>query len=289
MDIGIGLPSTIPSATGAEVLDWARAAEEAGFASLGTLDRVVYGNHETIPTLAAAAAVTSRIRFTTAILIAPFRGNGTLLAKQLATVDSYAGGRLTVGIAVGGRPDDYEATGSDFEGRGKAFDAQLAEFRAVWGGESRGIAGAVGPAPVVAGGPPLLIGGTGAAAMRRVREAGSAGWIAGGGGPDAFAGNAERVRATWSEAGKAGAPRLASLGYFALGPDATALAEGYLGDYYGFAGPYAEQVIAGALTTEDAVRDAVSRFADAGCDELILFPCASDADQLRRLAAVVLG
>src|SRR3982750_3059367 len=101
MDIGIGLPSTIPTATGPEVLDWARAADTAGFASLGTLDRVVYGNHETIPTLAAAAAVTSRIRLTTAILIAPFRGNGTLLAKELATIDSFADGRLTVGIAVG--------------------------------------------------------------------------------------------------------------------------------------------------------------------------------------------
>src|SRR4051812_47939461 len=187
MDIGIGLPSTIPTATGAGVLGWARAAEDAGFASLGTLDRVVYGNHETIPTLAAAAAVTSRIRLTTAILIAPFRGNGTLLAKQLASVDSYAGaGRLTVGIAVGGRPDDYSATGSDFEGRGATFDAQLAEFQQVWGGESRGTAGAVGPAPVTAGGPPLLIGGTRAAAVRRVREHG-AGWVAGGGGAAAVA------------------------------------------------------------------------------------------------------
>jgi alkanesulfonate monooxygenase SsuD/methylene tetrahydromethanopterin reductase-like flavin-dependent oxidoreductase (luciferase family) len=289
MDIGIGLPSTIPTATGAEVLSWARDAEAAGFASLGTLDRVVYGNHETIPTLAAAAAVTSTIRLTTAILIAPFRGNGTLLAKQLATVDSYAGaGRLSVGIAVGGRADDYTATGSDFDGRGATFDAQLAEFQDVWGGGSRGTAGAVGPAPVTAGGPPLLIGGTGPAAMRRIREHG-AGWIAGGGGPQAFAGGVERVRQVWSEAGKDGAPRFAALSYFALGPDARAHAEGYLGDYYGFAGEYAQHVVAGALTTEDAVRDAVAQFADAGCDELILFPCSSDADQLSRLAAVVRG
>src|SRR4051794_30534442 len=132
MDIGIGLPSTISTANGVDVLTWARDGDAAGFSSLGTIDRVVYGNHETIPTLAAAAAVSSRARLTTAILIAPFRGNGTLLAKQLATVDSYAGaGRLTVGIAVGGRPDDYSATGSDFDGRGATFDAQLAEFRQV--------------------------------------------------------------------------------------------------------------------------------------------------------------
>ncbi|WP_331534286.1 hypothetical protein [Pseudonocardia sp.] len=60
MDLGAGLPSTILGATGADVLTWAHEADAAGFASLGTLDRVVYGNHETIPTLAAAAAVTSR-------------------------------------------------------------------------------------------------------------------------------------------------------------------------------------------------------------------------------------
>jgi alkanesulfonate monooxygenase SsuD/methylene tetrahydromethanopterin reductase-like flavin-dependent oxidoreductase (luciferase family) len=283
MDLGVGLPSTISSATGQDVLDWARAADTAGFSSVGTIDRVVYGNHETIPTLAAAAAVTSRVRLHTAILIGPFRGNGTLLAKQLASVDSFAGGRLTVGIAVGGREDDFAATGSDFEGRGAAFDAQLTELREVWGGAARGTAGAVGPGPVQPGGPPLMIGGTSAAAIRRTVTHG-AGWIAGGGGADMFAGLADRVRKAWTDAGREGAPRLAALGYYALGPDADSLASGYLRDYYAFLGDYAGQVAAGALTTEAAVRDTVSRFADAGCDELILFPASPDLDQLHRLA-----
>src|SRR6201999_4019802 len=128
MEIGIGLPSTLPRATGADVLAWAREGDTAGFSSLGTIHRVVYGTHETTPTLAAAAAVTGRARLTTAILIAPFRGNGTLLAKQLATVDSFASGRLTVGIAVGGRDDDYTASDTDFHRRGAIFDAQLAEM-----------------------------------------------------------------------------------------------------------------------------------------------------------------
>ena len=281
MDIGVGLPSTLPSASGADILGWARAADATGLTTLGPLDRVVYGNHETIPTLAAAAAVTTRIRLTTAILIAPYRGNGALLAKQLASVDSLSAGRLTVGIAVGGRPDDYTATGSDFDGRGPAFDAQLAEFRDVWGGASP-----IGPAPAQPGGPPLLIGGTGAAAVRRTVTHG-AGWISGGGGPGLFAQGAERIRAAWADAGRDGAPRLAALSYYALGPDATALAEGYLHDYYGFLGDYAAQVAAGALTSAEAVRAAVGAFGDAGCDELILFPCSPDLDQLHRLTDVV--
>ncbi len=287
MDIGIGLPSTIPDASGRQILDWARAADEAGFSTLGTIDRVVYGNHETVPTLAAAAAVTSRIGLTTAILIAPFRGNGALLAKQLATVDSFAQGRLTVGIAVGGRDDDFTATGSDFGSRGKAFDAQLAEMAAVWAGESRGTAGAIGPAPSRAGGPPLLLGGTSPAAIRRTVEHG-AGWIAGGGGPQAFAQGADAVRTAWSAAGKAGTPRLAALTYYALGPEARQAADGYLGDYYGFLGDYAAQVAQSALVTEDAVRGAVTAFADAGCDELILFPCSPEVDQVELLADVTL-
>ncbi|HEY7595901.1 MAG TPA: LLM class flavin-dependent oxidoreductase [Actinophytocola sp.] len=283
MDVGVGLPSTIKSATGREILDWAREADAAGFSSLGTIDRIVYGNHETIPTLAAAAAVTSRVRLHSAILIGPFRGNGTLLAKQLASVDSFSGGRLTVGIAVGARTDDYAATGADFEGRGAVFDAQLDEFREVWGGASRGFAGAVGPGPVQPGGPPLMIGGTSAAAIRRTVTHG-AGWMAGGGGADMFAGMAERVRGAWRDAGRDGTPRLAALGYYALGPDADSLASGYLGDYYAFLGDYADRIAAGALRSDAAVRDAIGRFADAGCDELILFPSSPDLDQLRRLA-----
>jgi alkanesulfonate monooxygenase SsuD/methylene tetrahydromethanopterin reductase-like flavin-dependent oxidoreductase (luciferase family) len=283
MEIGIGLPSTLASATGADILTWARDGDAAGFSSLGTIDRVVYGNHETIPTLAAAAAVSSRVRLTSAILIAPFRGNGTLLAKQLATIDSLSGGRLTVGIAVGGREDDYTATGSDFHRRGATFDAQLAEMRAVWSGEERGTAGAIGPAPRQKDGPPLLIGGTGAPALRRVVSDG-AGWIAGGGGPDMFAQAAAPVRAAWQEAGRSGAPRLAALAYYALGPDAAALAEGYLSDYYAFAGEFAAMAVSAALTSEAAVRAQVAAFADAGCDELILFPCDPDVRQISLIA-----
>jgi alkanesulfonate monooxygenase SsuD/methylene tetrahydromethanopterin reductase-like flavin-dependent oxidoreductase (luciferase family) len=110
-----------------------------------------------------------------AILIAPFRGNGTLLAKQLASVDSIAAARLTVGIAVGERIDDYEATDSPFHERGRLFDRQLTEMRQVWSQEPRGFAGTVGPPPVRAGGPPPPFGGTSAAAFRRMTELGSGG------------------------------------------------------------------------------------------------------------------
>ena len=283
MEIGLGLPSTISGIPGRRIVEWAVAAEAANFSTLGTLDRVVYGNHETVPTLAAAAAVTERIRLTTAILIAPFRGNGTLLAKQLASVDSIAAGRLTVGVAVGGRADDYEATDAPFHGRGRLFDRQLTEMRQVWNGQPRGFAGAVGPPPVATGGPPLLLGGTSAAAFRRMTEHG-VGWISGGGGAPLFAAGADRARAAWYDVGREGEPRLAALAYVSLGDDAEGHASRYLIDYYAFLGDIAEQIVDGALTSAGSVQDAVAAFEDAGCDELILFPCNPDVAQVELVA-----
>jgi alkanesulfonate monooxygenase SsuD/methylene tetrahydromethanopterin reductase-like flavin-dependent oxidoreductase (luciferase family) len=284
MDIGIGLPSAIPGIPARLILDWAAAAERVGFSTLGVIDRIVYANFEPLPTLAAAAAVTERIGLTTAVLIGPYRGNGTLLAKQLATVDSISNGRLSVGIAVGPREDDYEATGSSFRERGHDPDRQLAELRAVWAGKPRGHAGQIGPPPAQAGGPPLLIGGNVAATFRRIAEFG-AGWIFGGGGPEAFAAGADQARRAWREASRAGEPRLVVNAYVSLGQDAEDHANGYLGNYYRFLGEdFAGQIADSALASPEAVTDAVTGYKDAGCDELILFPCNPDLTQVSLIA-----
>ena len=111
MEIGIGLPSTIPGVQGHEVIEWARRADAAGFSTLGTIDRLTYPNYEPLIALAAAAAVTERIRLTTAILIVPYRESAAILAKQAATLHHLSGRRLVLGMAVGGRDDDYEPYG----------------------------------------------------------------------------------------------------------------------------------------------------------------------------------
>jgi alkanesulfonate monooxygenase SsuD/methylene tetrahydromethanopterin reductase-like flavin-dependent oxidoreductase (luciferase family) len=286
--VGIGLPSTIPGVDRDSLLTWATRADEFGFSTLATIDRLVYGNYESLIALAAAAAVTERIRLTTDILIGPFRGNGAVLAKQAATVDSLSNGRLTLAIAVGGREDDYEATGIPFHERGKLFDAQLAEMKRIWRGEEYGPGGAIGPPPSHPDGPELIIGGTAPATFRRVAEHGD-GWTMGGGTPDQLKETGEKVKAAWADAGREGAPRLIALCYYGLGEHAEEAAKEEIGDYYAWLGDdIAGMIVSSAATDADTVRGYRDAFAEAGADELICFPTSIDPEQVNLLADAVL-
>jgi alkanesulfonate monooxygenase SsuD/methylene tetrahydromethanopterin reductase-like flavin-dependent oxidoreductase (luciferase family) len=280
VDVGIGLPNAVRGVDRPGILEWAVRAEAAGFSSLGTIDRIVYPNYESLIALAAAAAVTERIRLATDILIAPLRANTALLAKQAATIDNLSGGRLVLGLAPGGREDDYEVSGVDFHRRGRAFDAQLAELERVWSGE-RG----VGPPPHDSR-PALLIGGRSDAAFRRAARYAD-GWTAGGGGAEAFAAGREQAIAAWRDAGRDGEPRTLALCYFSLGERAEETARNNLGHYYAIVGNYAEVIIRDAAKTPAAVRDLVSGHEQAGADELICFPASTDPEQVDLLAAAI--
>src|SRR3954471_19823576 len=122
MDVAIGLPNAVPGASGGELVEWARRADARGFSSLGTIDRVVYGNYEPLAALAAAAAVTDRIKLLTSVLLMPLRLNTALLAKQAATIHHLSGGRLVLGMGLGGRDDDFDVSGADMHTRGKVLD-----------------------------------------------------------------------------------------------------------------------------------------------------------------------
>src|SRR6184192_3279448 len=128
VNIGVGLPTTVPGATGELLLDWARRADAGLFSSVAVLDRVVYDSYEPFAVLAGAAAATSRVRLATMIAIGPLRSTA-LLAKQAASVHGLSGGRLTLGLAVGARIEDFEAAGVEHKGRGRRLGEQLAYIR----------------------------------------------------------------------------------------------------------------------------------------------------------------
>ncbi|HEX6116990.1 MAG TPA: LLM class flavin-dependent oxidoreductase [Solirubrobacterales bacterium] len=282
MDVGIGLPNAVAGTSGEQLVGFARRAEERGFSTLGTIDRIVYDNYDPFVALGAAAAVTERIGLMTSICIAPPRGNDVLLAKQALTVQALSGGRLTLGIGLGARDDDYEASGVPTAGKGKRFDDLLATVKRVFDGEEFGFAGAVGPRAESP--PPMLIGGSVEPAFERAARYGR-GWIMGGGSPDQFGEAVEGVRAAWSAAGREGEPHLASLAYYSLGPDAERNATETIGHYYGFLGDELAGMIAGSAAKDaETVQGYMAAFEEAGCDELIFFPASGEAEQVDLLA-----
>jgi alkanesulfonate monooxygenase SsuD/methylene tetrahydromethanopterin reductase-like flavin-dependent oxidoreductase (luciferase family) len=279
MEIGIGLPNAAAGVDRTGIVDWARRAEAAGFSSLGTLDRIAYGNYESLIALAAAAAVTDRIKLATDILIAPLRANTALLAKQTATIDHLGGGgRVVLGLAPGARQDDYELSGVDFSQRGRIFDRQLDALTRFWDGD-----GGIGPS----GRPRVLVGGTADVSYRRAAKYAD-GWTSGGGGPENFAKGREKAIEAWRAEGRDGEPRTMALFYFALGDGAEDAAQRSLGDYYAYAGEYAERIVSSAATDPDTVRGYIAAYTEAGCDEVICFPASADPEQVDLLADVVL-
>jgi alkanesulfonate monooxygenase SsuD/methylene tetrahydromethanopterin reductase-like flavin-dependent oxidoreductase (luciferase family) len=271
MNVGVGLPTTTPGVTGELLLEWARRADDGPFSSVAVLDRLVYDSFEPFAVLSAAAGATSRVRLATMIAIGPLRSTA-LLAKQAASVHGLSGGRLTLGLAVGARAEDYEAAGVEHRGRGRKLAEQLAYIRGAVDGDR------VGPAR---DGIELLAGGLSGQAFSRMARY-TDGYAHNGGPPRAFAGAAARAEAAWRDLGRVGRPRLWGQGYFTL-CDAER-GEAYLRDYYAFTGGFVERIVAEHLKSVRAIKDFIRGYEEAGCDELVLFSTTPAIEELDRLA-----
>ncbi len=279
MDVGIGLPNAVPRTTGEQLTEWARRADARGFSSLGTIDRIVFDNYEPLVALAAAAAVTERIGLCTSVLLAPLRVNATQLAKQALSLHALSGARLTLGLGLGGRDDDYEASGVELKGRGRQLDAMLERIEEVWSGNEVG--------PAAEGAPELIVGGHAEASFERAARFAD-GWIAAASGPEQFAEGAAKARVAWERAGRDAAPRTQALAYFSLGEQAEQEAQANMGDYYAWLGEQiADFIVDGAAKDVEAVRQQVAAYEAAGCDELIFCPSSHDPGQVDLLADAV--
>ena len=290
MKIGIGLPNTVLHATGEEMLTWATRAEERGFSTLATIDRIVYPSYDSLVSLAAAAGATSRIGLLTNVLLGPLY-EPSLLAKQTASLDQLSRGRFTLGLGVGARSDDYRATHKDYSDRGKRFDEELDLLHRAWAGDPMvpsvdGEPHAVGPTPTNDA-IPLLIGGQPRYVAPRAVKYG-AGWTIGGGGVDLARAGVESFHGAWAEAGGVGEPRIVALTYFSLGEGTVEESTANLASYYAYLPQWVDGIVSSQPRTPGAVKEAMKAFEDIGIDELIFDATARDPRQVDLLADAVL-
>jgi alkanesulfonate monooxygenase SsuD/methylene tetrahydromethanopterin reductase-like flavin-dependent oxidoreductase (luciferase family) len=236
--------------------------------------------------LALAAGATRRIRLMTSVIIGPTRET-TLLARQAATLDVLSGGRLTLGLGVGVRENDYWATGLDFHRRGRRAQEQLPTLRRLWAGEALSDkVGAIGPRSPRTGGPELLIGGYVPAIVERIAKWGDGYMAPGGGEPESLLKMWQQILQAWKDAGRAGQPRWVGASYFALGPNAGDHAAKYINANYGYNPDLAARRLRTLPASDKAVTEAIQRQQDMGVDEFILRPCAEEMDQMDRLGEI---
>ena len=213
--------------------------------------------------LAAAAAVTQRVRLMTNIMLGPVR-NSLILAKQALSIDAISGGRLSLGLAVGSREDDYYGSPTPYRRRGRGFEEQLALIKRLWAGEStRQGGGSVGPPSAQPNGPELLVGGYSPQALARAGRLAD-GYISVGrlSGPSAWPPSPRR-RSHGTPRTARGRSAFLVMQTFALGPRAQEAGEAYVRSFYGASGAM-QMVLDTFLRTPEQVRDALRAYADVG-------------------------
>jgi alkanesulfonate monooxygenase SsuD/methylene tetrahydromethanopterin reductase-like flavin-dependent oxidoreductase (luciferase family) len=292
MRIAMTMPVMEPDLDAVTLEAWARTIDTGPFSSLCWGERIAFDNPECLTLMGALSAWTERVQLVTTVVI-PQLHDAVLLAKQLATGDLLSGGRLTVGVGLGGRQEDYHAVGADPSTQTiRGMAERVAVMKRIWAGEKlTDSVVPVGPAPVQPGGPRLLVGTMG---PKTVRSA--AAWA------DGLAGttldlDAEKqnelfdiARGAWADAGKP-KPHLATSFWFAIGDgdQPRAQVHRHLRHYMNWVPADIVDAMApttGWAGTGDELRDVLTEFAAIGTDEIQLIPTSSNIDELRRVAEV---
>lgn len=218
MRVGFAVPQSGPWATPENMRRIATRAEELGYSELWTFQRLLYPVGHTMGptyrsvqdpliTLAHVSAVTSRIGLGVAVINAYVQP--VVLAKQLATLQTISGGRVTAGIGLGWVPEEFEATGVDMAGRGRRGEEFVEVLRKAWADdvvEHTGEFYRVPPAHIdpkpVPGPPRILLGGTAEVALRRAARL-AGGWVSSSREDlSAIAGRVELIKAELAGAGR---------------------------------------------------------------------------------------
>jgi alkanesulfonate monooxygenase SsuD/methylene tetrahydromethanopterin reductase-like flavin-dependent oxidoreductase (luciferase family) len=288
MKVGVWMPNAMPFGLERSFfLDWVRLADQAGFDTLSTLDRPNYDMWDPLVSLAAAATVTDRIRLATTTLPLPNR-NEVLVAKQAAVIDRVSEGRLSLGVSLGSRPDDYQVFGATLAHRVTRFRRQLATIRQVWAQarQSDREHGVLGPPPVQDPGPPIWMGALTERARQRAVELAD-GFIFGGAARLSTIGPAiQSMRLQVAEHGKT---RFSfnAVAYIAIGGEREfAEAVAHHQRYYPVLPVPAEQAIHHGPIGK--IKNVVAEYAACGLDLLVLMPEVRSLRQLELLSEHVL-
>jgi alkanesulfonate monooxygenase SsuD/methylene tetrahydromethanopterin reductase-like flavin-dependent oxidoreductase (luciferase family) len=282
--IGIGLPNQVRDVDPRTIVPWAAAAEASGFSTLATMGRIAYPGVMDTVALAAAATTTDSIGLLSGILLGPV-WPATLLAKEIAGIDGISGGRLTLGLGIGRRADDYVSAGHGAPGRGKRLDRDLETFRSVWRGESVG-GGVNSAVRSETREVPMMFGGAAPAALTRMAHWG-VGYIGPVVPPSMVAPVFDAARQAWTRAGRSGTPKLTASTYFAAA-DAERGRRGVYDYYLDLGHERATFMAQGMVHGQDGIREAVKAYTELGVDELIFNPALGDLDEVTRLAQTVL-
>jgi alkanesulfonate monooxygenase SsuD/methylene tetrahydromethanopterin reductase-like flavin-dependent oxidoreductase (luciferase family) len=284
MKIGISLP---PNTNSLELFfEWVKRVDAGPFSTLSVLDRLVYPNFEPLVTLAAAAAITTRVRLMTEILIAPIRPTA-LLAKECATLDVLSRGRLSLGVGLGGREEDYIATDMPYKYRGKRLDEQLEQMKRIWSGQSLNTdMGPIKPSPVQTGGPELLVGGLTPRAIQRAARYAD-GFITARNDLAEINQTLRSLESAWQEAGREGKPRLVAQIDIALDTNGGEQGRQHVRDYYSYIPAFAQYKASTLLTTEQQLSDVIHALEQSGTDEVVFFTWNTNIEQIDRIANVI--
>ncbi len=288
----MSLPTMAPGYTAGTTRAWAPAIDEGPFTTLSTGERVTFGNPDWLVTLSAAAVLTERVRVFANLVVLPAHPVA-VVAKQLATLDQLAGGRLTVGVGVGGRGHDFRAAERPHAGRHATLDAQVDQLRRLWAGEPPfPRADAVGPAPVQDP-VPLLAGAMGPKALARAAQ-----WADGvsgfsiSGDVGEMAASFRGAEEAWADAGRATPPRKVNGCFYVLDEDddrALDTLQAFVRRYLGVFGAEIAEAMAATcrIASVEALQAVIDGAEEAGCDELVLVPGTVDLDCLHRTTALL--
>jgi probable F420-dependent oxidoreductase len=295
-NVGLCLVNPAPQINPGYVTGAAKKCEEMGLHSLWVLDRVVYDNLEPLTVLAAAAAVTSRIRLGTSVLLAALR-HPTLLAKTVATLDFLSSGRVILGIGFGSRENDFTSVNIPYEHRGSRAVELIGLIKRLWTEEAVTHKGkfyqieniTIGPRPIQAPHPPIWTGGSAETALKRAGRLAD-GYICGSSAIQEFPALWEKISGFARAAGRdPGKVEKAGLTFLAIDEDkakAVVACEAYLQRYYGKVRMDIEKhLVVGA---PEACAERIRSFFAKGLDTLIVGAVRADLKQIDLLGEKVL-